>query len=297
MIKEIAKKILPEKYIRKYKAEKQEQRKRSFDSIPALSLDDFRDLLNNHFGISKGDTVFIHSSLDNLKLGFDIKEMLPLLLDTVGPEGTLLFPTYPHLPSYEYLKSGEVFNVRRTPSFTGFLSEIARRHRDSVRSLHPTKSVAAIGKYARELTAGHHLSAYPYDSSSPYYKAMELNAKSIGIGVTSNYFSSTHIVDDYLKSKFPVEVYHSELFRARCIDWDGNETIVETYAHNIRKMKFDIPAYFNKYIPQETARDFRFGSMNFFIVNSRPLFDKMLKLAEKNITIYKRIYYKMNRLL
>lgn len=297
MIKEIARMVLPEKYLQQYKARKQAERKRLFDSIKAIGLAEFKDLLEKSFKLKKGDTVFVHSSMDNLKLDFEIKDILPMLLDAVGPDGALLFPTYPHLSSYKYLKSGEVFNVKRTPSFTGFLSEIARRHKESFRSLHPTKSVASIGKNAKELTETHHLSPYPYDRTSPYYKVLEYNAKSIGIGVTSNYFSSTHIVDDYMKERFPVKVYHDELFEAKCLDYEGNETIVKTFAHNIRKMKFDILQYFRNYIPPEIARDFQVNGMNFFLVHSKPLFDNMLKLAEKNITIYKRYYYRWNKLL
>jgi aminoglycoside 3-N-acetyltransferase len=297
MIKEFARKVLPEKYLQKYKARRQAERKRIFDNLEPISYELFNDLLLNKFNIRKGDTVFIHSSLDNLKIGFDIKDILPILIDTVGAEGTLLFPTYPHLPSYEYLKSGEVFNVKRTPSFTGLLSEIARRHKESIRSLHPTKSVVAIGKYAKELTETHHQSPYPYDNTSPYFKVLEHNSKSFGIGVTSNYFSSTHIVDDYMKDKFPVKVYHDELFAAKCIDYEGNEVTVNTYAHNIRKMKFNIPLYFKNHVSKEVASDFQVNGMNFFLVNSNPLFNIMLKLAEKNITIYQRIYYKWNKLI
>jgi len=267
------------------------------DSLQPIGYEQFKEMLSKDFNIRKGDVLFIHSSLDRLKLDFNIKDLLPLLLDTVGSEGTLLFPTYPQLTSYEFLKSGEVFNVRRSPSFTGMLSEIARRHKDSVRSLHPSKSVCAIGKYAEELTAEHQDSPYPYDSCSPYFKVLEHNAKSIGIGVTSNYFSSTHIVDDYLKEDFPVNPYHSHLFKAQCIDRNGNNTVVKTYAHDIRKMKFDIPEYFRKYIPKEIARDFQVNDMNFFVVNSQPLFEIMIKLVDDNITIYPRRYYKWNRMI
>ncbi|MGZ8889703.1 MAG: AAC(3) family N-acetyltransferase, partial [Halobacteriota archaeon] len=42
-----------------------------------------------------------------------------------------------------------------------------------MRSLHPTKSVCGIGSLADEITATHHLSPYPYDECSPYYKLIE----------------------------------------------------------------------------------------------------------------------------
>ena len=67
-------------------------------------------------------------------------------------------------------EAGKCFRCAAHASYTGILTEFARRQRKAIRSLHPTKSVCAIGPAATELTATHHLSPYPYDTDSPYYK-------------------------------------------------------------------------------------------------------------------------------
>ncbi|MCX7735866.1 MAG: AAC(3) family N-acetyltransferase [Candidatus Kapabacteria bacterium] len=289
-------KLLPKKFLNYYSGFKQKQIAEKKQGNKKLSANDFQKILKDEFGIEKGSIVVVHSSIDRLNIDLSAKEILNALMEAVGEEGTLLFPTYPALPSYEFLISGEVWDIKRTPSFSGLLSEVARRTAGSKRSLHPTKSVCAIGKNAEYFINEHHLSPYPYDKQSPYFKVIEQSGISIGLGVTSNYFSSTHVVDDYFKDDFPVMPYHKQIFEAKCLDYDREIKIVRTYAHNIRKMKFNIPLYFKKYVSSEIARDFQLFGMDFFYVKSKPLFDRMCELVENRITIYKKIYYKPSKI-
>jgi aminoglycoside 3-N-acetyltransferase len=230
--------------------------------------------------------VFVHSSVDRLNLGFPFYGVLSILREIVGPEGTLLFPTYPRLSSYEFLKSGEVFDVRKSASYTGILTEVARRQKGAVRSFFPTKSVCAIGAQAARLTATHQDSPYPYDSSSPYFKIMEFKGKIIGFGVGTWNLSFVHCVDDFLKEAFPVMPYHKHLFRARCINYAGEEAIVPTYAHDMRKMNHDVPRFMKNHIPSTVCGDIVVDGMNFFRADSAPLFEAMIDFARKGITIY-----------
>ena len=216
------KKILPNFVYNYYKLKKQELTKKKLNEFPKYSKDHFLEFLISNFNINEGDTLLIHSSTDKLNIDFSITELLEILLIAVGKNGNLVFPTYPQLPSHQFLLSGEVWNVKRSLSYTGMLSEVARRYKGSIRSIHPTKSVCAIGPDSHFLTSTHQNSPYPYDYCSPYYKVMELNGKSIGIGVTSNYLYSTHIVDAYFKENFPVEPYIKELFNAKCINYNND---------------------------------------------------------------------------
>ena len=293
----IIRKLLPKKVLNYYSGLKQQKLAQKMQSTQKISSRDFLKILSDELGIKKGDAVLIHSSIDRLNIDLSPKEIFETLRDAVGETGTILFPTYPAKSSYDFLISGEVWDIKKTPSYSGMLSEIARRSKESIRSLHPTKSVCAVGKDADFFVCEHHKSPYPYDKTSPYFKVIEKNGISIGLGVTSNYFSSTHVVDDYFKDDFPVAPYHKELFSARCIDYERNEIFVNTYAHNIRKMKFNIPLFFRKFIPKEIAKDFKIFGMDFFLVQSRPLFEKMCELAGDGITIYRKIYYKPAKLL
>jgi len=256
-----------------------------------LSETQLLQILVDQLGVGNGDTVFVHSSIDQLNLGFPFYRVLPLLQDLIGDRGTLLFPTYPQLSSYEFLRRGEVFNVRKTPSYTGILSEVARRQANAARSLHPTKSVCALGSAADELTRDHHKSPYPYDVCSPYYKITEFDGKMIGLGVSTANLSYVHCVDDAFKEDFPVQPYHPELFAATCINAAGDKVIVETYAHDMRKMNHNIPRFMKTHVSSEACVDLNLGGVKFFRADARRLFDEMSRLAETGKTIYPRSVY------
>lgn len=263
--------------------------------LPSLSELGFENILVNDLGLLPGEVVYIHSSVDQLNLGFPFYRILPLIQNVLGPDGTILFPTYPNrspVSSYDYLKQGHVFDVRRTPSFTGLLTELARRHRNAVRSLHPTKSVCAIGPLAHALTATHQQSPYPYDRCSPYYKLVDYDARIIGVGVHTTYLSFVYCIDDALKENSPVQTYYPEIFAAKCINYQGTEEIVETYAHDMDRVVHDIPSFIKRHIPEDTCADLTINGMKFFRAKANALFETMLNLAGQGVTVYPKSVYK-----
>ena len=286
------KKMIPTFIIKKYERYESEKIKNMVLGLPKISESDFEKILLNEIGLVKNDNVFVHSSLGMLNLSFPSYEALKIILNVIGGDGTFACPTYPKISSYKFLTSGEIFNVKKTPTYTGILNEFARRHKNAVRSLHPTKSVVAIGPLATAITSGHNLSPYPYDYNSPYYKINEYGFKVVGLGVQSTYLSAVHAVDDTIRERYPVDPYNKNLFEAKCIDYDGNQIIVPTYAHDLYKMKFDLPNFFKQNVPKSICSDINISGMNFFKANSKELYDYLCKLADNGITIYKKKYYK-----
>lgn len=286
MIRSLVKQFLPGPILRRLNKIRQERRRASIARQPLITETLFVEIVTNRLGLVRGDTVIIHSSVDNLNLGFPFFKILPVLQNIVGPNGTIIFPTFPRLSSYDTLKSGEVFDVRRSPSYTGVLSEFARRQKSSLRSLSPTKSVCAIGAHASDLTSTHHASPFTFDTCSPFFRIMEFDGKIIGLGVSTRPLSFVHCVEDFLKSEFPMKPYHEQLFHASCIDYSGIEVVVPTYGHDIKKMKHDIPRFMRTHVSPDICADFSIGGTPFFRAKSKPLFESMMDLARKGITIY-----------
>jgi aminoglycoside 3-N-acetyltransferase len=302
MIKWILKKIIPKPLKKRYDVFQQNRALKLLVNFPFNDDNEFlkyyHNILKNDLSISKNDVVLIHSSINKLYLKFPFYKIVNILRELVGENGTILFPTYPKYTSYEFLKRNQIFDVRKTPTITGLLNEFARRFPGSIRSLHPTKSVCSIGPLSQELTSHHQDSPYPYDTCSPYGKIIGKNAKIIGIGVNTSYLSNAHCIDDYLKEKFPVNPYHKKLFESKCINYQGEQVIVKTYAHNMRKMNFNLPKFFNKYVPKDICNDLIINNVPFFIADANLLFDYMLNLAvEDNITIYHKYYYKWSKMI
>jgi aminoglycoside 3-N-acetyltransferase len=195
------------------------------------------------------------------------------------------------MSSYEWLIQKNVFYLKDTPSCTGVLTELARLHPDSVRSVHPTKSVCAIGPLAYDLTAGHHLLEYPYDVGSPYRKVIAAGGKIVGLGIWTQYLSYVYTIDDAMKENPPVETYYPEPIDGTCIDYDGKTVIVRTRAHNMQNVVHDIPPFFKEHVPAEILEDMIVDGMRFFRADAPKMFDYLMQLAARGITCYPRSLY------
>lgn len=102
-----------------------------------------------NIGVQRNDLLVVHSSLHGLgpvEGGADT--VLDALLTCIAPDGLLVMPTFTY--------RNEVFNPATSPSRTGILTELLRKRSTSVRSLHPTHSVVALGKGADGICERHH---------------------------------------------------------------------------------------------------------------------------------------------
>ena len=73
-----------------------------------------------------------------------------------------------------------VFDPDSTSVNTGIVPEIFRQRKESIRSRHPTHSVAAMGKYADHLTRRHDARAAAY---LPYAILSDIGGKYVAIGI------------------------------------------------------------------------------------------------------------------
>ena len=155
-----------------------------------------------HLGIEKGDTLFIHSSFKSLgPVEGGAGTVISALAAAVGTDGLILMPSFSLLPSREERIAS--WNVEKTPSTVGWLTEFFRQMSDTYRSNHYSHAIAARGKDAKAFVAGHlRREGYdsPWDQSpwgktygthSPMFRAYKANAKLLMLGV--DYNSSTYI--------------------------------------------------------------------------------------------------------
>jgi aminoglycoside 3-N-acetyltransferase len=213
--------------------------------------------------------------------------LLEILLEMVGVNGTLLFPAWHFtIRAEEYLNTGLVFDVKRSPSVLGLLSEIARRHPSAVRSIHPINSIVAIGKHAKEMINDHGKSIYPCDESSPYFKIMKHGGIIAGLGVDTNFLSFVHCPEDVLKQQFPIKTRLDTIFEAKVKMQDGSIKIIKTLTAHPQIKYRDINTFLKKYISQSSCNNFSVKGNRFFYANSRELFDSIVELSKENKTIY-----------
>ena len=181
-------------------------------------------------GIRPGDTVLVHSAFRHAS-GFTgtPRDVVACLVGAVGYQGNLLMVSLPFRTSaYEHLRSDPVFDVRRTVSQMGIVSEVFRRRSDVRRSLHPTHPVLARGKDADWLVRDHEKSLAPCGPESPFGRLRERGGKVLFFDVPFANFTFLHYLEDLLEGSVPFPIYREGTMRARILDHEGRPGTVET---------------------------------------------------------------------
>jgi len=162
-------------------------------------------------GLRAGDTVCVHSSCRNI--GYIIggpRSLLEVLLETLGPKGTLLMPTftgdlsdparwkYPAVPPEmleEVRASLPGFHREHSPSRkVGALPELLRHERGAVRSPHPQSSFTAVGALAFELCGQHPLD-FRFGDHSPLAALVRHGGKVLMLGAPWNTASLFYLTE------------------------------------------------------------------------------------------------------
>lgn len=118
--------------------------------------------------------VFVHSGLfpfGHLEGG--VEGLHKLLLNWIGPEGTLLMPAFT-------FRSNDVWDHENTPSEMGVLTEYFRKLPDTHRTIHPLHSVSVSGKFSEFFTSD--IEPSSFGNRSTFAKLAELEAINISLG-------------------------------------------------------------------------------------------------------------------
>lgn len=175
-------------------------------------------------GLKAGQNIMVHTSLSSL--GFVCggpQIIIESLLECVGEEGTIMMPTqsWKNLDptaGVHWEEPEEWWQIIRdnwpaydkniTPTNTmGAVAEMFRKWPGAVRSDHPARSVAAVGKYAEYLTNDHDISNI-FGEDSPVDKLYQLDGYVLLLGVGYDKNTSIHLAD--AKANYPSKHYGKE---------------------------------------------------------------------------------------
>ena len=176
-------------------------------------------------GIKHDDTVMIHISLKALG---EVEGRAEGFIDTFREylsDGLLLIPTHTWASVH---RSATVFDVRSTVPCLGTLPTIAAFHKDAVRSLHPTHSIAAFGKRAQEYVKNEETCRTPTPTHGCWGRLYDENAKILLVGVSHGRNTFIHAVDEMVD--VPNRLSQDEV-PFTVIDKDGNEIAVPAKTH------------------------------------------------------------------
>jgi len=181
-------------------------------------------------GVTTGDVVLVHAAYNEF-IGFTGRpsDVLASLRSAVSTSGTLLMPSMPFTGSaVDYVRSGQMFDVRRTASQMGLLTELFRRSSGTIRSLHPTHPVLASGPEAGRLLHDHPLASTPCGRHSPYAKLTEVDAKIVLLGTGVAVMTYYHYLEEELESRLPRCPFTQQTFDIVFRGYDGETRQVTT---------------------------------------------------------------------
>lgn len=246
-----------------------------------LSIGEFKEILENNLQLKAGDSIIVHSSFGKLNAGFSPEDAVKTLKQIIGYEGNIIMPFYPGLSS-DWLKTNMVFDVTNTVSTMGILTNTFANS-DGVRiSMHPTKAVAAWGKYRDFLINDHHKSVTPYDEQSPYYKLLKINnSKTLGLGLERN--AILHACEDSIEP-YIEKLYLGEKYIGQCKGYDNEKISVKTLAHCPQiSQRIISPCDFLKTTNCPSYSVIKHKSSVFYIVDNKQVYEHMIALANKQV--------------
>lgn len=190
-----------------------------------------------HMNIGQGSVAFISSNAENMlwdafvnKASADLHEFIDGLMETIGPDGTLMFPTY----SWDFCQ-GKDFDYHHTKCRVGTLGTLALEHKGFRRTKHPIYNFAVWGKYQDLLCNMENVDSFGGDS--PFAFMRDYGAINYNIDVTlGQSLTFTHFVEE---QSGIVPYRFVKNFTAGYVDENGQREI-KTYSMFVRYLDMDV---------------------------------------------------------
>lgn len=241
----------------------------------------YRDFVSSlkKVGVRKGDVVFVHSDISVFgKLAVMDADILLLALvdsikESVGESGTVIMPTF----CYSF-GNNEVFDVLKTKSKVGVLTEFFRKQPCTVRTIQPIYSVAIWGKRKKELF---YISKDSFDDNSIFGKLHKLNGKYLMLGSS---FASSFTFLHFIEQSFGVSYRFKKAFKGKINH--NNNIYSDEFTCFVRYLekkiitdlsKFEIHLHKNQLIKQV---EIGFGSL--LSAQTSDLYTEGMKMLEKD---------------
>ena len=230
-------------------------------------------------GVTPGRTLWVQSSWNEFyNVPLRPSEMIELLLDLLGVEGTLAMPAFPIDQNPD-----KVFLVDRAPVYTGLLCEVFRRLPEVRRSIHLGSSVCAIGPQADYLVRDHHLTRMPWGPDSPFCRLAELDARMLGLGAGFEYMTPLHAAECLLYEEVP---YFRGVFDGT-VKYRWKRASGATGEHEFLRRIGDIrPLRLRRHFGPDICVEARISNLRMLAANARPFIERAVALGRQGITMY-----------
>jgi aminoglycoside N3'-acetyltransferase len=230
-------------------------------------------------GVTRGRTVWVQSSWNEFfNVPLKPSELIDLLRELIGPEGTLAMPAFPIDQD-----PAKVFMVDRAPVYTGLLCEVFRRVPDVQRSIHLASSVCAIGPNADFLLRDHHRTDMTWGKESPFCRLMDVDARMLGLGATFNFMTPLHAVECLLHDEIP---FFRQVFNG-AIRYHWKRANGETGEHEFLNRGGDVrPHRLRRHFGADLVMETKLSNLKMIAADAKPFIEHAVALGRKGITMY-----------
>lgn len=248
-------------------------------------------------GLTQGDACFVQASMSAFGTFENGPEtVIAGIHDVVGDSGLVAMPAYPLArPAIQHLATNPVFDVRKTPSRMGAISEAFRSMPGTHRSIHPSHSTCARGLGAEGIVAGHELALTPFGEGTPFVRIRDRHALQIFFGCGTGAITMYHSFECVRVPPFPIAVFSDKVMTCRCIDQLGREIEVRTLVHdpNLHVGRIDsnlrLQKIYRHAILEAGGVSVKLGRGEIIAIRLPVMFDVFENLIRRGITIYDRI--------
>lgn len=197
-------------------------------------------------GIVKNENILVNSDIQKIliyfkrnKIDFDPNNIIEAIIEIVGNDGTLMFPTY----NWDFCER-KIFDYNRTPSRSGSLSKVALKRSDFKRSKNPIYSFAIFGKNKDYLTSLKHENSF--DLNSPFGFLIDNKGKNLFIDLDyKESLTFVHVAEQAVGVSYRYLKNFSSYYK----DSDGNKSLA-SYQMYVRNEDFEGSTVIDKKMDQ-----------------------------------------------
>lgn len=187
-------------------------------------------------GIKKGDILDVASDMMSVmmycrrkKLHFNPNLLIDALQEKVGEEGTVMIRTF----TWDFCHETP-FDMKKSPSRSGSLGDVAMKREDFKRTKHPIYSWMVWGKYQEELCAMENTSAFGVDT--PFDLLDKKHGKQMVIGNLAT-TACTQIHHCEAMAEVPYRL--DKMFKGEYVDENGESSLRE-YSMHVRPLNLSV---------------------------------------------------------
>ncbi|MBP7901566.1 MAG: AAC(3) family N-acetyltransferase [Spirochaetes bacterium] len=233
-------------------------------------------------GLNQTDTVHIHSSMKAVGKTYNGADSVLDAFIEYFAEGLLTFPTH----TWSTInKDNLLFDPMLEKPCVGIISSFFLNRPGVVRSLHPTHSIAAVGKNSEDFVAGEEESSTPCSKNGCYGKLYDYNSRIVFLGCSLKSNTIIHGAEEW--NNIPDRL--SEDFLPLKIKKYSGEIIERPMRTHSQKYG-DISRNYDKIEPlllkNKIAHETRIGDARTIICNTREMIDYVSGLLQKNPDLF-----------